>query len=100
MKMNRVQFQPGLSMAEFFDRYGSNDKCEASVIASRWPEGFVCPACGAGPHSSFRRQGRLYFQCSACRHQCSVLSGKSNQDQATCLKEAGAARDAANQGQS
>ena len=75
MKMNRVQFQPGLSMAEFFDRYGSDDKCEAAVIASRWPEGFACPVCGACEHSLFRRQGRLYFQCSACRHQCSVISG-------------------------
>jgi ribosomal protein L37AE/L43A len=62
-------------MAEFFDRYGSDDKCEAAVIASRWPEGFACPVCGACEHSAFRRQGRLYFQCSACRHQCSVLSG-------------------------
>ena len=25
--------------------------------------------------SSFRREGRLYFQCTACRHQCSVISG-------------------------
>ena len=75
MTMNRVQFEPGLSMAEFFDRYGSDDKCEAALIASRWPEGFACPACGASQNSSFRRQGRLYFQCSACRHQCSVISG-------------------------
>jgi ribosomal protein L37AE/L43A len=75
MAMNRVQFQAGLSMAEFFDRYGSEDKCEAALIASRWPEGFACPACGACEHSSFRRQGRLYFQCSVCRHQCSVISG-------------------------
>jgi ribosomal protein L37AE/L43A len=75
MAMNRVQFQPGLSMAEFFARYGSDDKCEAALLASRWPEGFACPVCGAGQHSSFRREGRLYFQCSACRHQCSVISG-------------------------
>jgi hypothetical protein len=75
MAMNRVQFQPGLSMAEFFEQYGSQDKCEAVVIASRWPEGFACPACGCGQSSSFRREGRLYFQCSACRHQCSVISG-------------------------
>ena len=75
MKMNRVQFQPGLSMAEFFDRYGSDDQCEAALVASRWPQGFACPACGCGHSSSFRREGRLYFQCTACRHQCSVISG-------------------------
>ncbi len=75
MTMNRVQFQPGLSMAEFMDRYGSDDKCEAALIESRWPAGFACPACGCGHSSSFRREGRRYFQCTACRHQCSVISG-------------------------
>ena len=75
MKMNRVQFQPGLSMAEFFHRYGSDDKCEAALIESRWPSGFACPVCACGHSSSFRREGRLYFQCIACRHQCSVISG-------------------------
>ena len=48
MAMNRVQFQPGLSMAEFMDRYGTEDKCEAALIAARWPQGFACPACGCG----------------------------------------------------
>ena len=75
MPMNRVQFQPGLSMTEFLDRYGSVEQCEAALIESRWPSGFACPACGAGHSSSFRRQARLYFQCTACRHQCSVISG-------------------------
>ena len=75
MAMNRVQFQPGLSMAEFMARYGSDGSCEAALIESRWPKGFVCPSCGGGHSSSFRRKGRLYFQCTACRHQCSVISG-------------------------
>jgi hypothetical protein len=75
MAMNRVQFQPGLSMAEFMDRYGSDDDCEAALVESRWPKGFVCPSCGCSHSSSFRREGRLYFQCTACRHQCSVISG-------------------------
>ena len=75
MKMNRVQFQPGLSMADFIDRYGSDDKCEAALLESRWPDGFACPACGCGQSSSFRRAGRLYFQCTACRNQCSITSG-------------------------
>jgi transposase-like protein len=75
MAMNRVQFQAGLSMTEFMDRYGSVEQCEAALIESRWPSGFACPACSGGHSSSFRRQGRLYFQCTACRHQCSVTSG-------------------------
>ncbi len=75
MAMNRVQFQPGLSMAEFMERYGSDANCEVALIESRWPKGFVCPSCGCGHSSSFRREGRLYFQCTACRHQYSVISG-------------------------
>jgi ribosomal protein L37AE/L43A len=75
MAMNRVQFQPGLSMAQFMDRYGSDAKCEAALIAARWPQGFTCPACGGRLSSRFRREGRLYWQCSARRHQCSLISG-------------------------
>jgi ribosomal protein L37AE/L43A len=62
-------------MAEFVDRYGNVEQCEAALIESRWPAGFACPACGCGHSSSFRREGRLYFQCTACRHQCSLTSG-------------------------
>lgn len=75
MTMNRVQFQAGLSMSDFFDRYGSNEKCEVSLIESRWPSGFACPKCASAQSSTFRRAGRLYYQCTACRHQCSVISG-------------------------
>jgi ribosomal protein L37AE/L43A len=75
MAMNQVQFQRGLSMAEFVERYGSEDKCEAALVAARWPSGFACPACGSGTHGSFVRERRRYWQCASCRHQCSVISG-------------------------
>ena len=75
MAMNRVQFQAGLSMAEFLDRYGSEEQCEAALVAARWPDGFVCPACGSSAHRTFVREGRRYWQCTPCRHQCSAISG-------------------------
>ncbi len=75
MAQNRVQYQRGLPMLEFFDRYGSQQQCEDLVRSWRWPEGFACPRCQGTWHSEFRRQGRLYFQCSACRYQCSLVSG-------------------------
>ena len=40
-------------MAEFIDRYGSDEKCEAALIESCWPSGFACPACGSG-HSQLK----------------------------------------------
>ena len=75
MAMNKVQFQPGLSMLEFFDLYGSQVQCEGVLRESRWPQGFGCPVCGGTEYSEFRRSTRLYFQCCACRHQCSLISG-------------------------
>ena len=76
MPMNRVQFQRGLSLPEFMDRFGTEEQCEAALIAARWPLGFVCPECGAmQARTTFRRLGRLYWQCGGCQHQCSVTSG-------------------------
>lgn len=75
MAQNKVQYQRGLSMPEFFDGYGTAEQCEALVRGWRWPNGFVCPRCRGAWYSEFRRQQRLYFQCSACRYQCSLVSG-------------------------
>ena len=46
MARNRVQFQKGLSMAEFNKRYGTEELCHAALVKMRWPDGFVCPDCG------------------------------------------------------
>ena len=75
MAMNKVQYQHGLPMLEFFDTYGSQEQCEALIREWRWPQGFLCPRCAQTWHSEFRRSSRLYFQCSGCRYQCSLLSG-------------------------
>ena len=75
MKMNRVQFQPGLSMPEFYERYATEAQCRAALEAARWPTGFACPACGGAARTSFERGGLRYWQCGACAHQCSLISG-------------------------
>lgn len=73
MARNKVQFQKGLSFVEFVQRYGTEEQCHAELIAMRWPDGFVCPACGGTEHSytAIRR----IFQCSACRKQTSARAG-------------------------
>ncbi|ALZ71216.1 transposase [Xanthomonas oryzae pv. oryzae] len=45
MGINIVQFQPGLSLSEFMDRYGTEAKCYRALYRWRWPKGFRCPQC-------------------------------------------------------
>ena len=73
--MNMVQFQPGMSMREFNDRFGSEDQCLNALEALRWPHGFRCPRCNSSAHCRLARGGRSLLQCSACRHQASVSAG-------------------------
>lgn len=75
MPMNRVQFQSGLSLGEFFRQYGSEQQCEAALASARWPHGFVCPRCAHTSYSCFRRAKHRLWQCSACRHQTSLRAG-------------------------
>ena len=75
MPMNRVQFQPGLSMFEFLERYGTDDKCEAALAALRWPKGWACLRCGGAQAYEFRRGGQRYHECVGCRYQCSLIAG-------------------------
>jgi ribosomal protein L37AE/L43A len=75
MPLNRVQFQAGLSMPEFLERFGSEAQCRAALEAARWPQGFVCPACGGASRTRYRRQGHSYWQCSRRQRQSSPISG-------------------------
>ena len=75
MAMNRIQFQPGLSMPEFLKDYGMEAQCEQSLEAVRWPNGFDCPRCGHKAHYVLRDGARKVFQCNACRHQASLIAG-------------------------
>jgi ribosomal protein L37AE/L43A len=75
MPMNRVQFQPGLSLAGFLKSYGTEAQCEEALFAARWPRGFRCPDCGAEHAYALRRGARRLWQCAQCRHQSSLLAG-------------------------
>lgn len=77
MAMNRIQFQPGLSLPVFLHRYGTESACEQALQQARWPQGFVCPACAGTRHSRFEHRGRPMWQCSSstCRKQCSLRAG-------------------------
>ena len=59
MAMNRVQFQPGLSLPAFLQRYGKQAQCQQALQPSRWPQGFACPRCQSTQHSKFHRHGPL-----------------------------------------
>ena len=75
MAMNAVQFQAGLSMAQFLAQYGTEAKCRRALYRARWPQGFRCPACGDRRRCTFQREGQTYYQCRACRHQTTLLAG-------------------------
>ncbi len=55
MARNAVQFQKGLSEAEFDGLYGTEEQCRAVVIKLRWPNGFSCPVCGGTSSDQLRK---------------------------------------------
>lgn len=75
MSMNRVQFQPGLSMPDFMRDYGAEAQCEEALTLTRWPKGFHCPKCDHERHCVLHSKGRKTFQCNACHHQTSIIAG-------------------------
>jgi len=75
MAMNRVQFQPGLSMPDFFQQFGTEAQCETALIQARWPQGFRCPQCDHDKPCVLAGKGRKTFQCNACHRQTSIIAG-------------------------
>ena len=73
MSKNRVQFQPGQSLRDFFKRYGTDEQCAQALFQARWPQGFRCPHCGY--HKHCQRRWRKALQCNRCKHQSPLIAG-------------------------
>ena len=66
MPMNRVQFQAGLSMAEFYERYGTEEQVPRRRCRRHaGPLALSARPAGCGAHR-FVRGGLRYWQCGAC----------------------------------
>ena len=58
---------------DFVEMFPGEEACLRYVEALRWPDGFVCPACGSAGEPWRASRGRLV--CRVCRHQASVTAG-------------------------
>ena len=63
----------GLSEAQLWEPYGTEERCRAVVEKLRWPKGFVCPRCGGCEGKWLSTRPKV--QCRACRHQVSLTAG-------------------------
>ncbi len=76
MPINAIEFQRGLSLAQFLQRYGSEAQCEAALVAARWPQGWQCAHCGCKRFFLTRNgTGRQLWECFVCGYQSSSIVG-------------------------
>ena len=62
------------SLIEFQSRFPDEAACVRYLFAVRWPQGFVCPACGAG--KAWPLQTKAWtWECAQCGKQTSVTAG-------------------------
>jgi transposase-like protein len=64
------------TLLELEQRFSDEAKCRAYLFALRWPQGFICPVCGAGG-LAMRRD---LWRCVQCGRETSVMAGTIFQD--------------------
>ena len=62
------------SLAQFQKAFADEASCAAFMFNRRWPDGFVCPACGKGRFAALKSRPRLY-ECLDCGRQTSITAG-------------------------
>ena len=64
------------SIAEVYRRWPTHDDCIRHLEAVRWPDGPLCPYCGADKVARHREQGRRdRWQCQICHTSFAVTVG-------------------------
>ena len=73
--MNRIQFQPGMSLSQFLELYGTEEQCEPALEQARWPDGFRSLRWGEQEHGLVYGRRHRRYQCRCCRHLTTVTAG-------------------------
>ncbi len=74
-----------LNLLEFQERFPDEDACEAYIIQARWPDGYVCEACGS--KEAWYLNGRRSFECRHCTNQRSITADTMFHASHTPLRE-------------
>src|SRR3954470_8019189 len=72
------------SLIEFQAVFGTEAACAACLVELRWPNGFVCPACGSLRAWTLTTKAHT-FECAECGRQTSVRAGTILQDSKLAL---------------
>jgi predicted RNA-binding Zn-ribbon protein involved in translation (DUF1610 family) len=62
------------SLTEFQQAFPDEGTCAAFLFERRWPNGFVCPACGGGRAAALKCRAYTY-ECLDCSRQTSITAG-------------------------
>ena len=71
---SRWKYDRPMSRAAFEARFPDEAACARHLAAKRWPDGFVCPACGHDRGWGLKRR-RASWECAACGKETSVTAG-------------------------
>jgi hypothetical protein len=66
VKNRHIQFDKGLSLSAFWQRYGSEEDCREALFNWMWPNGYHCRKCGYETYLLIK-DGKAY-QCQRCQH--------------------------------
>jgi transposase-like protein len=67
-----------MTIIELHEMFGTDERCREILERLRWPEGVMCPRCKHQGHSWLEKYNR--YECNACEHQYTVISGTVFQD--------------------
>ena len=62
------------SLTEFQSAFPDEASCAAFLFERRWPDGFVCPACGGARAAALKSRAYTY-ECYSCGRQTSITAG-------------------------
>lgn len=75
MHANAIHCQPSMPIPEFHRDFGSEAQYIASIMATRWSQGYVCSRHRSGKHGEVQQGTQTLDQSSASRYQAFVTAG-------------------------